>query len=335
MVCVTNATKKKTVKVAPADSKTMQEQSFVLHRIKHHASNLIKKPTDEAIRYAYSFLASEKYIVNMDGNGNLIARRGEGIGCLNAHSDIVGEENIEKLKTLGVDDRVGMAICLAISEIYTGPLTILFTYGEEVGSTGAVGLDPSVLKGIEYILTADRRNGKDLVTRIYGERICSIEFEREAIKTIGQLGYVPIEGIFADPVEFRRRNLVPNCVNMSCGYYEPHTENDFWKPEESLNCANAMIKLLNELPKGIPAGPPVKGFDLSAISWKDDDYWNTYDDENDTIIDTPTCSICGNKCLGKFSFEAKGMGDGDRLLSTITFDETKAVCKDCNELLTK
>lgn len=112
-----------------------------------------------------------------DSVGNVIIRKQATLGmehkpwvCLQAHMDMVCEKNSDKefdfykdaivpriedgwLKadgtTLGADDGIGVAACLAVldsKEIEHGPIECLFTVDEEMGLTGANALGGDVLK---------------------------------------------------------------------------------------------------------------------------------------------------------------------------------------------
>jgi len=59
--------------------------------------------------------------------------------------------------TLGADNGIGMASCLAVlasTEIEHGPIEVLLTIDEEAGMTGAFGLQPGVLEG-KYLINTD------------------------------------------------------------------------------------------------------------------------------------------------------------------------------------
>lgn len=64
--------------------------------------------------------------------------------------------------TLGADDGIAVAMCLALldaDDIVYPPLEIVFTADEEVGMTGAMGLDCSVLKGKRMINLDSEEDG--------------------------------------------------------------------------------------------------------------------------------------------------------------------------------
>ncbi|EHA1125900.1 aminoacyl-histidine dipeptidase [Vibrio navarrensis] len=70
---------------------------------------------------------------------------------------IDGEWVTAKGTTLGADNGIGMASCLAVlasSEIKHGPLEVLLTIDEEAGMTGAFGLEAGWLEG-EILLNTD------------------------------------------------------------------------------------------------------------------------------------------------------------------------------------
>lgn len=65
--------------------------------------------------------------------------------------------------TLGADNGIGMASCLAVlaaNDIDHGPLEVLLTIDEEAGMTGAFGLEPGLLKGSILINTDSEQEGE-------------------------------------------------------------------------------------------------------------------------------------------------------------------------------
>ncbi len=126
-----------------------------------------------------------KLWAKQDAVGNVVIRKPASAGkeslpgvILQGHLDMVWEKNSDIVHdfekdpikpvirdgwvyatgtTLGADNGIGVAAGLAILEDPTlvhGPLECLFTVEEETGLTGAMGIDPTALKG-KYLLNLD------------------------------------------------------------------------------------------------------------------------------------------------------------------------------------
>ncbi|MBW8189623.1 aminoacyl-histidine dipeptidase [Neiella marina] len=126
-----------------------------------------------------------------DEVGNVIIRKAAAAGCehlqtvvLQAHIDMVPQKGVSSshnfetdpietvidgdwLKandtTLGADNGIGMASCLAVlaaDDIAHGPLEVLLTIDEEAGMTGAFGLQSGVLTGTILINTDSEQEGE-------------------------------------------------------------------------------------------------------------------------------------------------------------------------------
>ncbi|MCL9773153.1 aminoacyl-histidine dipeptidase [Vibrio methylphosphonaticus] len=103
---------------------------------------------------------------------------------------IDGEWVTAKGTTLGADNGMGMAACLAVlasDEIKHGPLEVLLTIDEEAGMTGAFGLEAGWLEG-EILLNTDSEQEGEVYMGCAGGIDGSIQFDitREAAPT----GYV-------------------------------------------------------------------------------------------------------------------------------------------------
>ena len=126
-----------------------------------------------------------------DAVGNILIRKPASLGCeqkqgviLQAHLDMVPQKGIhsshcfetdpitpviegEWLRandtTLGADNGIGMASCLAVlaaHDIQHGPLEVLLTIDEEAGMTGAFGLQAGWLQGSILINTDSEQEGE-------------------------------------------------------------------------------------------------------------------------------------------------------------------------------
>ncbi|KAL0479433.1 hypothetical protein AKO1_007689 [Acrasis kona] len=141
--------------------------------------------SSEVTSYLFKFAQQNNFKYKTDDVGNIVivvpATKGfedKPITCLQTHTDMVAEKNIDKHfdfekdaiellldgdwvrannTTLGADDGIGCAISLAIatdSEASHGPLELVFTIDEEVGLIGAINMDKKLLD-CSYLLNLD------------------------------------------------------------------------------------------------------------------------------------------------------------------------------------
>ena len=125
---------------------------------------------------------------------------------LQAHQDMVCEKNahfdfdfltqaipyevedgwmVAKNTTLGADDGIGIAACLALldSDLPTGKLECLFTISEETGMDGAFALEPGLFDGKTLINLDSEDEGQLFVGCAGGiDTTATFEFKREALR---------------------------------------------------------------------------------------------------------------------------------------------------------
>ena len=125
---------------------------------------------------------------------------------LQAHQDMVCEKNasfdfdfltqpipyvveddwmVAKETTLGADDGIGVAACLALlaSNLPTGKLECLFTISEETGMDGAFALEPGFFEGKTLINLDSEDEGQLFVGCAGGiDTTATFEFKREALR---------------------------------------------------------------------------------------------------------------------------------------------------------
>ncbi|PSJ44820.1 cytosol nonspecific dipeptidase [Zobellella endophytica] len=143
-------------------------------------------------RWIADWAAGRGLAVQQDEVGNLIIRKDATAGMegrkgviLQAHMDMVPQANADashdfsrdpiqpwidgdwvraRGTTLGADNGIGLAACLAVladDRVQHGPLEVLLTVDEESGMTGAFGLAPGLLQG-EILLNTDSEQDGDL-----------------------------------------------------------------------------------------------------------------------------------------------------------------------------
>ena len=160
-----------------------------------------------------------------------------------AHVDTVhrtpGPNKIRKTATkwyadgaaLGADDGVGCALLMHL--IHAGiPAYYIFTQGEECGGIGAKHLakeHQELLAQFDRAVAFDRKGTDSVISHQGYGRCCSDAFAQglaDALNaTNDNLMYSPDNtGVYTDTAEFT--DIIPECTNISCGYYFEHTDKE-------------------------------------------------------------------------------------------------------------
>lgn len=181
-----------------------------------------------------------------DRQGNLYAVKGRAktYPCVVAHVDevhrhrtgtygahvvadamVIGYDHRHKRMTgIGADDKNGIWVCLKCLEDFK-VMKCAFFVQEENGCIGSREADMTFFSDCRFVLQCDRRGNSDFVTRIHGTELCTCDFIGCAAAP--KYGYQPAEGATTDVYVLKRRGLPVSCANISCGYYEPHTDREY------------------------------------------------------------------------------------------------------------
>jgi tripeptide aminopeptidase len=176
-----------------------------------------------------------------------------------------------KLSGLGADDKNGIFVALNMIEKFREEVSFIFTVCEEIGGrlqelTPLLNLTPEIAP---YALIFDRKGNGDIIGS--SNNYCCEDLE-VAIEVIGrEHGYTPNRGIFSDADELSK--WIP-CVNLSVGYYNAHTSEEYTKPSELWNAMRLAETLIINLPKkGAPYELPEKvQYAQTWDNWDDGHY---------------------------------------------------------------
>lgn len=209
--------------------------------------------------------------VQQDKAGNLLVTKGvaEEYPCLASHYDQVSHHTHPKdfrcIETngiimgwsdkllrqcgLGADDKNGVFICLNALEKYD-VLKVAFFVDEEIGCVGSSQADLSFFDDVRFIIEPDRKNGTDFITSMSGMEVCSEDF----IKDCGyaEYGYKHERGSVTDVLTLLENGLKVSCLNLSCGYYYPHTDQEVTVVGELENCQNMVFHMIETMQKKYP-----------------------------------------------------------------------------------
>jgi len=195
-----------------------------------------------------------------DIHGNYFYKIGESRTIFASHLDTVSKEETEVVHTfdgdivgtdgkttLGADDKAGVTVMLHLMKNGI-PGLYYFFIGEEVGCIGS-GLASSMsiqdFKGkYDRIISFDRRDVDSVITYQSSTRCCSDAFADALAKQLNYSGlkYRKDEGgVYTDSAEFT--SIIPECTNLSVGYYKEHTFNETQDIKHLERLANACLSV--------------------------------------------------------------------------------------------
>jgi len=194
-------------------------------------------------------------------HGNLYVTRGNAdiYPCVVAHTDTVHDIHkefyVQRHKDvlyaingdyervgIGGDDKVGVFVALEILRT-TPNCKVAFFRDEEVGCVGSKVADMTFFKDVAFVLQCDRQGYADFVNEIFYETLFTDEFSQAIAPLLDKYGKVESDGGMTDVWQLAENGLDVCCANMSCGYYDPHTDNEYIKINEVM----ATLSLVKEI----------------------------------------------------------------------------------------
>lgn len=205
-----------------------------------------KRPTNDpmyCLNFTRFLMHKNKIDFVQDASGNITVEICKEDGtlskcCFTAHTDTVDKKRgenklhitpegictVEGGGVLGADDGAGMYILLEmiLEEV---PGHYVFFATEEQGRIGSqMYIMPEHIK---CCISFDRKGTQDLITHQMSERGCSDNFADSLIAKLAQHGLnykKDPTGSFTDSYSFFK--TVPECINLSCGYYDQHSKQE-------------------------------------------------------------------------------------------------------------
>lgn len=170
-------------------------------------------------------------------------KRSEGYRVIQSGDTIFGYD-VETMETCGIgaDDKNGIWVCLQCLERYD-VMKCSFFVGEEVGCIGSSHADMTFFDDARFVLQCDRRGGSDFITNAAGVELCTESFVHDAM--IELFGYSKANGSVTDVMELKERGLKVCSCNISCGYYNPHTDSEATKVSELRNCFDLVCNIID------------------------------------------------------------------------------------------
>ena len=177
--------------------------------------------------------------------GNIYVTRGKAdlYPCIVAHTDTVHDIHKEfhvlevkgkliaineQMERVGVggDDKVGIFVALEMLR-NTDICKAAFFRDEEVGCRGSREADMKFFDNVTLALQCDRQGYDDFVNEIYSTTLYDESFGNAISAILSDYGKFESDGGLTDVYQLAENGLGVACANMSCGYYDPHTDNEY------------------------------------------------------------------------------------------------------------
>jgi len=195
--------------------------------------------------------------------------RTEGLQQLVVTSNVVSVADTAISSCLGADCTTGVWLMLGMIEAGIEGVYVVHA-AEEVGCVGSSALvkdNPYWLTGIDAVISFDRYGDTSVITHQMGKRTASSEFATSFADAVDlpQLIADP-NGSYTDSNEYA--DVVPECTNISVGYYGQHSVNE----TQDLEFADLLMYKLcaADWSKLVIARDP----SLYESQYEDDNYWS-------------------------------------------------------------
>jgi len=213
-------------------------------------------------------------VVTNDAFGNIYATKGAGSSgykCLVCHTDTVHREysersvhvsgdvvfctaklidtkyNSEVVMQVGTggDDRNGIYTCIKGLQDFDNIKAVFFRF-EETGCRGSREADMNFFDDCNFAIQCDRRGNSDFITNISGIDSASREFVSTMSDIYSKYGYKETTGLSTDVGALKRNGLKVSAINLSCGYYNPHTEFETCNLKDLQNCYDMVTEMFEK-----------------------------------------------------------------------------------------
>lgn len=135
---------------------------------------------------------------------------------------------------VGGDDKCGIFTNLFMLEKFDNIKAVFFTQ-EEVGLIGSGDADANWFNDVGYIIQLDRWGASDFISIYGGEPTISDEFANKVDCIMDEYNFKHTEGLITDSIGLWSDGIGVSCVNVSCGYYMHHTDDEVIDTNELWN----------------------------------------------------------------------------------------------------
>tara|TARA_R100001443_G_scaffold117393_1_gene141970 strand:+ start:5063 stop:6142 length:1080 start_codon:yes stop_codon:yes gene_type:complete len=204
-------------------------------------------------------------VVEWDKHDNIYVTKGDAsiFPCVVSHTDTVHEiyKSYKVMKAngnyfgfdgytmkqvgCGGDDKVGIWICLEALRKFDN-IKVCFFAQEEIGCIGSSKADHEFFDDVGYVFECDRKGNKDFVQESSGVKMFGKKFKKAIRPILDNYNYEITTGGLTDVHEISQIADVA-CANMSCGYYNPHSDKEYVNIIDAIRTKDLVLDLIEHL----------------------------------------------------------------------------------------
>ena len=227
---------------------------------------------DKMIKFLISYIKSLPGDIKLgnDTYGNLYAIKGEAetYPCIVAHLDQVQRTHSKDFRAIetrdiifgysaknhqiegpGCDDKNGVSLSLQALKKYDC-LKVVFFKEEEIGYRGSHNCMMSFFDDCRFVIQCDRKGNSDLITSIGCTDLCSEKFIQDIDPE--KWGYKEEQGMMTDVETLKEKGLSVSAVNISCGYWNPHTDEEVTVKRDLEKCWKLVQHIIEDCTEVYP-----------------------------------------------------------------------------------
>lgn len=263
-------------------------------------------------RYIKKFLKKHDIPYHLDSYGNIYATKGSANlyptmvshidtvhdinmnSVVKRHNDILYSIDSHTMQRTGIggDDKVGVFITMSCL-LHFDNFKAVFFKDEEVGCVGSSQCDSKFFDNSTIVLQCDRKGMGDFVSDIYGIELCDVDLLTDIEDILDHYMRKPVTGGLTDVKSIAKVNDV-QCANINCGYYDPHTDNEYVSITDVVDTLNFCIDVFElTMFKRYTMTRDVKDYtNYKPKMWAYGDNYYGWEDEYLTSSSGQQCTDC-------------------------------------------
>lgn len=215
----------------------------------------------------------------------------ENLTPIEVNGNITGINAVTMEQTgIGGDDKVGIYIALQSLKKFDN-IKLVFFRDEEIGCLGSYNPCFDFFKDCRFILQCDRKGNKDFIVNANNTSLSSNKFQNDVLPIIKKYGYSFNTGMMTDVMALKESGIDCSMANISCGYYNPHSPDEYINLKDLKRCQDMVFDLIENLSSTYTHKYKKKVYKYDRGDWFNSSSYSSFQNE---------CECCGN--IGKLTF---------------------------------